>query len=107
MARNPVKIVEPVESGPSLDHHQHVTDGLTLRTAIVMVAPMKTTLLDWASATTLYVGWADPGTAAGTAAWYIRRITFNGSGQPTAVEHANGVLSSNIAWTARAAQAYS
>jgi hypothetical protein len=62
--------------------------------------------LDRASPTTLYLGEAHPGALSSAKGWRIRRITFNGSGDVTAVEFANAARFVS-AWDDRATLEYS
>lgn len=53
---------------------------------------------------TIYVGYANRATAAGTAgSWVIKRITLDASGNPTAIEWTDGPSAS---WTNRASETY-
>ena len=64
-------------------------------------------LVDYASATTWYVGYAEPGTATSAALWRIVRITLNAAGDVTAAEFANGNRNFVSAFDDRAALSYS
>lgn len=63
-------------------------------------------LLDWANATTTYVGESAPGSGQADSAWQIKRITFDGSGNPTKIEWADEGSQINR-WDQRASLVYS
>jgi hypothetical protein len=70
------------------------------------VPATKSKLFDQASPTTLYVGEADPGSASSSAAWKIKRVTFNGAGFPMSITYAS-TGSSACVWDNRVALNYS
>lgn len=53
-----------------------------------------------------YIGIAKPGSAAGSAAWQIRRITYTGD-KPTVIEWADGNDRFDNVWDNRAGLSYS
>lgn len=63
--------------------------------------------IDYASATTIYIGFAAPGSATSDEAWQIRRQTLDSSGRTTAIDFANGTLEYNQVWDNRATLSYS
>lgn len=66
----------------------------------------KTKRIDQASATTLYIGEAAPGTSTSLPAWKVRRITLTASGDPVAIEYASSGMYSAI-WDNRNSLSYS
>lgn len=54
-----------------------------------------------------YIGYAAPGTATSAAAWQIRKVTYNGSGDITDVQFAAGVNDYTKVWDDRAGYSYS
>lgn len=62
-------------------------------------------LMDDVGAGVAYVGEADPGTAASSAAWRIKRVTE--TGDDTAVEWADGTAAFTKIWDSRAGYSYS
>ena len=63
-------------------------------------------LYDFASASVLYVGEALPGTDQADSAWQIKRITFDGAGNPVKTEWA-GAGSQTNQWSQRSVLPYS
>ena len=65
--------------------------------------------IDYASATTQYIGFASPGSATSSPVWQIRRVTLDSSGRPTAVLFAGGNANFDNVWDNRAlaTQSYS
>jgi len=51
----------------------------------------------------VYLGLAAPGTSISTAKWQIRKLTFDVSGNITAIEYAGGTPNFNVKWDDRAA----
>lgn len=54
-----------------------------------------------------YIGLAVPGTATSTAAWQIRKLTFDGSNNVTSILFAGGSFAYTAIWDNRAALSYS
>jgi hypothetical protein len=46
--------------------------------------------IDYADATTQYIGHSLPGANTGSSTWRIQKLTFSGDGKPTKVQWANG-----------------
>ena len=55
----------------------------------------------------LYIGCAAPGSAVSAADWQIKKLTYNGNNNVTAVEFAGGVNDYNKVWDDRATYSYS
>lgn len=55
----------------------------------------------------IYLGKAIPGTATATAAWQIRKMTYDGSDNLTVIELADGNDDFDNIWDNRAALSYS
>lgn len=55
----------------------------------------------------IYVGMAEPSTATGSLLWQIKKITYDASNNPTAVEWADGNDSFDNEWDERATYTYS
>ena len=70
------------------------------------VTTAKTRRIDQASATTLYIGEAEPGSSTASPLWRIRRITLTTSGDPVAIEFAASGNSTAI-WDNRNSLSYS
>lgn len=69
-------------------------------------AGAKTRRIDQASATTLYIGEAEPGSSTASPLWRIRRVTLTASGEPVAIEYAHSGSSIGI-WDSRNSLSYS
>lgn len=72
-------------------------------------APPYQQALDYAGGSTgapIYIGWATPGVSAGDLKWMIRKFTYDGNGQTTAIQYANGDVGFNFSWTLRANYTY-
>lgn len=72
----------------------------------VTISSDEATRVDVASSTITYVGKAPVGTAEGSAAWKIYRLTTNAEGDVT-TEYAGGTTTYNKVWTNRAGLSYS
>lgn len=59
------------------------------------------------TASTVYHGWAEPGTAEGAALWRIAKETVDGSSRTTALDWADGNTNFDNAWSARTGLSYS
>lgn len=70
------------------------------------VAATKAKRFDQASATTLYIGEADPGTSTSSASWKIKRITFDAGGFPASVQWA-AIGAATQVWDNRTSLSYS
>ena len=70
------------------------------------IATAKTKRIDQASATTLYIGEAEPGSSSASPLWRIRRISLTASGDPVAIEFAASGSSTAI-WDNRSSLIYS
>ena len=68
-----------------------------------------TTLIDYDGGTNpIYVGKAAPGTATSAlTGWSIKKITWDGSDNPTAVKWASGTVGFDKEWDERASYVYS
>lgn len=65
-----------------------------------------TVLIDYASATTVYIGRALPGSGTSSSVWQIMRLTYS-SGRLTKVEWAGGSDDFAYAWSSRTSYSYS
>ena len=64
--------------------------------------------LDYVGGTNpIYVGLAAAGTATSAASWQIRKLTYDGNSNPTAILYANGTTAFSAIYDNRAALAYS
>ncbi len=54
-----------------------------------------------------YIGLADPGTSASDAQWQIKKITYDGNGNVTDIQFAQGVNTYSKVWDNRATYSYS
>ncbi len=80
-------------------------DGVGLQRAN---ADNLATQLDYdGGANPIYIGLATPGTATSTARWLIKKLTFDGSDNPTAIKFANGSPNFDQIWDDRASISYS
>jgi len=50
----------------------------------------------------IYVGWAIPGSLAGSTVWKIIKLTWDGNDNPTRVQHASDAPSYSYEWDERA-----
>lgn len=67
-----------------------------------------TCLIDWSGGTNpIYIGFALPGSATSADVWQIRKLTWDGSNNPTAIQLADGSSNYNAIWDNRAALTYS
>lgn len=55
----------------------------------------------------IYIGLAAPGTPTSSALWQIRKLTFDGSNNPTAIQYANGSPNFDQIYDNRASLSYS
>lgn len=62
---------------------------------------------EYAGTNLIYTGSAAPGTAVSAAAWAIRKLTYDGSNNPTDVQWASGSAVANKVWNDRASYSYS
>lgn len=70
--------------------------------------PTMTLQLDYVSGTNpVYVGSATPGSATSAASWQIRKLTFDGNNNVTAIQYAGGTPAFNQIWDNRASLSYS
>jgi len=65
------------------------------------------TLVEYSGNNPLYIGRANPGTADGTAAWQIKKLTFDANNNITAMEFADGTNDYLKIWSDRAGYSYS
>lgn len=54
----------------------------------------------------IYIGIASPGTLTSSSFWQIRKLTFNGSNDVTAIEYANGSPAFDAIWDNRGSLSY-
>jgi hypothetical protein len=73
--------------------------------SIDIAEQVLSTRIDEASSTVTYVGKAQPGTSAASAAWQIKKITE--SGTETIIEFANGTDLFDNVWNNRGSLSYS
>ncbi len=90
-----VKTFTSVDGGGNTVHVQATatvdTSGVPVNVATTndiaalqaVIAGVKARLYDLSNAATIYIGTAELGTAADAAAWRIKRVFFDGSGNPT------------------------
>lgn len=55
----------------------------------------------------IYIGRAEPGTGMTESYWQIKRLTYDGSGNCTRIEYANGDNGFKFRWSSRAVYNYS
>lgn len=87
MLNSPVLVVSWIVGGtnPSFESVSVSTVAKTVTDQIASVSSAQIkTVYDLSSTTVNYVGTAPVGTATSDAAWTIKKITFDGSGNPTA-----------------------
>lgn len=66
------------------------------------------TLVDYDSGTNpIYVGKAAPGTATSSLGWSIKKLTWDGNDNPTAIKWASGTESFDKEWDERTSYSYS
>jgi YD repeat-containing protein len=68
-------------------------------------APPVQQVFDYAGGTSgqpIYVGWSTPGVPTSAAKWKIRKFTYDGNGQVTNIQWANGDVGFNAIWDSRA-----
>jgi hypothetical protein len=75
--------------------------------AIVGGAPRSVELEFDSNGFIQYIGLAAPGTAVGTAAWQIRKFSYDGYNNITSILYANGRPDYDQVWTGRAGLSYS
>jgi len=67
-----------------------------------------TVLIEYdASSNPVYVGEAEPGTVESAARWRIKKIAYDGSNNPTAVQWASGTQEFDKVWSQRSTYTYS
>jgi hypothetical protein len=64
-------------------------------------------LIDYASSTVIYYGYASPGASQSASVWRIRRETRDSNGRTTAIEYAGGTAERDQVWANRATLEYS
>jgi YD repeat-containing protein len=67
-------------------------------------APGYTQIFDYSGGTTgqpIYIGWSVPGVATSSPQWKIRKFTYDGNGQVTNIQWANGDVGFNAIWDNR------
>ncbi len=78
------------------------------RPSAVEVQDNYTTLIDYSGGTDpIYIGKAKVGTATSATGWAIRKLTWDGNSNPTAIEWADGVESFNKIYDDRVGYSYS
>jgi len=81
------------------------SDGANLQR---LNADNLTTLLDYDGGTNpVYIGLATPGSATSSDVWLIKKLTFDGSNNPTAIKLASGLPNFGQIWDNRASLSYS
>lgn len=73
-------------------------------------SPPYQQVFDYAGGTTgipIYIGWATPGVATTDAKWKIRKLTYDGNGQVTAIQHAGSDIGFKFQWSQRTTYTYS
>lgn len=80
-------------------------DGTGGGGTLTLTTERNTKRFDIASDTITYIGEAAPGTPTGTALWRIQRITFDVSGNPTAIQWADSGAATQV-WDNRASLSY-
>ena len=66
-------------------------------------APPYQQVLDYAGGTSpIYIGWATPGVPTSAAKWKIRKLTYDGNGNVTQIQYANGDVGFTQIWDNRA-----
>ena len=74
----------------------------------VEINPTSTIVIDYVSGTNpIYIGSAVPGTATSDNKWQIKKLTFDGNNNPTAIQFAGGSPSYTNIWDNRASLTYS
>lgn len=63
--------------------------------------------IDYANATTIYIGFGAPGALEANPAWQIRRQTLDGSGRTTEINFAGGTVAYEQIWNNRTTLNYS
>lgn len=72
-------------------------------------APPFQQILDYQGNTSgqvVYVGWATCGLATSSAGWKIRKFTYDGNGQVTAIQYAGGDVGFRAIWDNRTSLTY-
>lgn len=70
--------------------------------------PIRTLLLDYVGGSNpIYLGLANAGMATDNTGWQIRKVTYDGSNNPTAIQFANGSSAFDMVWDNRANMIYS
>lgn len=54
----------------------------------------------------IYIGWATPGVPTSASKWKIRKLTYDGNGQVTAIQHASSDIGFKLIWDNRASYTY-
>lgn len=67
-----------------------------------------TEILDYVGgANPIYIGQATPGSATSAAVWQIRKLTYDGSNNPTNIQFSGGTVNFTSIWDNRAGLTYS
>lgn len=89
-----VNVVEPLEY-----------DGVNLQRAISTNVSLQ---IEYdGNSNPIYLGIATPGTATSASLWQIRKLTFDGNNNVTAIKYASGSSSFNQKWDDRGGLSYS
>lgn len=101
-----------VELGDSVHGPVHVSPPNTAPNAshntLSVAFPANTILLDYTGGTTItYLGVATPATATSSAAWQIRKFTYDGLGNVNTIKYSAGVSDFTSIWDNRASLSYS
>ncbi len=65
-----------------------------------------TTKIEWSGGNPIYVGEAVPGTLVTEAKWRIKKITWDGDGNPTDIKWADSVKTFTKVWNSRGDYTY-
>lgn len=75
---------------------------------VVIAHPQAfTQAIDYVGTSPVYIGLAALGSAKSAAVWQIRKLTYDGSGNPTDVQYANGAQAFDAIWDNRTSLSYS
>ena len=88
------------DSSMNREEHDHETySKRTLHTPRAIV-------IEYSGDNPIYIGLANPGTDTDDPGWQIRKLTFDGGGNVTRIQYANGSASYSAIWDNRATITY-
>lgn len=93
----------PFEQSAEMQREEHDHEIYSKRSFYTPFA----TQFEYSGDNPIYIGLAQPGAATSDNVWQIRKLTFDGSGNVTVIQYANGNSSFSNIWDNRGSLSYS